>query len=54
MKLKLLKPFSMFAVGDVVDLGRGQAELLIQRKVAEPFEEKPVRKVERATNKPKS
>jgi hypothetical protein len=39
MKLKLIKPYSMFPAGQIVDFGRGVAELLIQRKVAEPLNE---------------
>lgn len=40
MKIKLLKAYQLFQVGDIVDFGRGVNELLIERKRAEPYEEK--------------
>ncbi len=39
MKLKLLKPYQMSVAGDIVDFDRGVAELLIARRVAEPYAE---------------
>jgi hypothetical protein len=36
MKLKLVKPYQMLAVGDMMDVPTPVAELLIQRKIAEP------------------
>lgn len=39
MKLKLIKAYSMFTKGDVIDVGSGVAELLIMRKIAVRVEE---------------
>lgn len=37
MKIKLLQMYNGMPAGRELDLGRGVAELLIQRKIAEPF-----------------
>lgn len=39
MKIKFLKPYGMYGVGDKADLPSPIAELLIQRKVAEMIPE---------------
>lgn len=39
MKIRLLKAYSLFCAGDVLDLDIGVAELLIGRGIAEEYRE---------------
>lgn len=41
MKIKLLKSYSLFCAGDVLDVDIGVAELLIGRGIAEEYREEP-------------
>jgi hypothetical protein len=40
LKIKLIKPYGFSSVGDVLDIPVGVAQLLIQRKIAEVYEER--------------
>lgn len=39
MKIKLLKPYSMFSANEIVEFDNPVADLLILRKIAEPYKE---------------
>ena len=40
MKIKLIKPYGFANPGDMLDVPAGVAQLLIQRKIAEVYEER--------------
>ena len=40
MKIKLIRPYGFSSVGDVLDIPVGVAQLLIQRKIAEVYDDR--------------
>lgn len=39
MKIKLVKPYGLLIVGDIVDIPASVAQLLIQRQIAMPYDD---------------
>lgn len=42
MKVRFLKPLRVYRKGDIVDLGGGEANVLIARQIVEPYAEPPL------------